>query len=472
MEEGGKIIEIAGTTITENVTGNYDMFAKNIISNAGKSVHEQGEENGKVHGEPGEAPVIDTTAIEAKCIVQFRPHGNYNGEFGFDWVRFGDTGFKGDKWYRNIIGAYVADKTYPYQLNFVRQASKYGALMRTFKHLTIPWKPMVNKNPYLYTQAVMTLLPEHKAKLTLKVEIVEKPEKLLIRERKVQPDDPDCLSFNVTEVTIRDKKYDLADFLEITCLQSFTNHRYVDIIAVVGDEEKLAGTLKIFKNSKDIQKHVKLLFVRVKTAEGIGATQGEEERIKRYLKQAYVHAKVEYTTLDLTNDKLFNDEFKKSDLDFNLTAKIQEAMYSKLKNKTLGKGKVGNKYESYYRVYFVKKTVGNSSSGYLLGEAADLPCDDVLILDVKAAAASLKLPLSAVNNTVPHELFHAMGVEHTFDNHSDFVFKQYHTDNVMDYGDKSTGNIKGIFSFKWQWSILHDGIESKQRRSARFRKGK
>lgn len=48
--------------------------------------------------------------IEPKCLVQFRPHSKYNGEFDFDWVRLGDSLNKGDVWYKNIMGYYETPK--------------------------------------------------------------------------------------------------------------------------------------------------------------------------------------------------------------------------------------------------------------------------------------------------------------------------------------------------------------------------
>ena len=40
----------------------------------------------------------------AKVIVEFRTSGSYRGEYGFDWIRMGDSGRLGDTWYANIMG--------------------------------------------------------------------------------------------------------------------------------------------------------------------------------------------------------------------------------------------------------------------------------------------------------------------------------------------------------------------------------
>lgn len=461
----GKIIEIAGTTITENVSGNYDLFAQNIISNAGKTVHEDGAENGKTHGTPAEAPILDVEHIQAKCIVMFRPNNNYDGEFGFDWIRLGDTGLKGDNWYRTIIGKMVYKDTKDkkdFIGTFVYDSNEYSMLMRTFKNLVVPWKPKVRGNLFLYTIPVMTLLKGETAKLSLKVEIAEKPEKLIIRQRKEKETDPDYFSFNQTEVTLKDKKYDLPNFLHITCNESFDKDQHIDVVAVVGEEEKLAGTLRVVKNSKRFQRSVKILFVRIKTAEGISNISGEAERIKKYLKQAYIRCTVEYLDIDLTKDVDYNNEFKNGYEGFDNNFDIHDKIYEKIKKSRSGKGVIGNKYNSYYRVYFTKKIISIGDK-YLLGAADNIPGESVIILDVAAVAKIKKLSLSSINNTVAHEVFHTMGLNHTFVGGSDFIFRQYHTDNVMDYSDSSTGDIKGVFTFKWQWSIVYDAVSARKK---------
>ena len=52
--------------------------------------------------ETSTAPVATppaTTQVCSTCnqvVVQFRPHSAYEGEFGFDWLRIGDTAMYGD----------------------------------------------------------------------------------------------------------------------------------------------------------------------------------------------------------------------------------------------------------------------------------------------------------------------------------------------------------------------------------------
>jgi hypothetical protein len=159
--------------------------------------------------------------------------------------------------------------------------------------------------------------------------------------------------------------------------------------------------------------------------------------LTRYLKQAYVVPQFENTSLDVSKDTLFTrrnakngylnktGKFMQADLDTRLYAK-----YDKLKKD----------YRDYYRIYFIDE---QDSSGSLYGQAAGINTKSVFV-------SSLGLS----DSTAAHELFHAMGLYHTFDKHSEFVFKQYETDNIMDYSDVGPKNIQVNRSASWQWKIL------------------
>ena len=81
--------------ITEVIEKDYSIFSEsNIVDNATELIIEKGETNGISFQNPSKPSAGEITA---KCIVQFRPHNKWNGEYGFDWIRTGDTGQSGDK---------------------------------------------------------------------------------------------------------------------------------------------------------------------------------------------------------------------------------------------------------------------------------------------------------------------------------------------------------------------------------------
>lgn len=71
--------------------------------------------------------------------------------------------------------------------------------------------------------------------------------------------------------------------------------------------------------------------------------------------------------------------------------------------------------------------------------------------------APAKVPFETVKTTATHELLHAIGLYHTFDNDSSITFKKFNTDNIMDYYSTVTAIIAKQ-TYKWQWEILKNKI--------------
>ena len=50
---------------------------------------------------------------------------------------------------------------------------------------------------------------------------------------------------------------------------------------------------------------------------------------------------------------------------------------------------------------------------------------------------------------IPHEIMHAQGLEHTFEEGEKHVFDPKTTKNYMDY------SLEKEYTWKWQWDLLH-----------------
>ncbi|TRX30660.1 metallopeptidase [Flavobacterium sp. ZT3R18] len=50
---------------------------------------------------------------------------------------------------------------------------------------------------------------------------------------------------------------------------------------------------------------------------------------------------------------------------------------------------------------------------------------------------------------IPHEIMHALGLQHTFKKGEKHIFEVGKTDNYLDY------NNNKINTFTWQWQLLH-----------------
>ena len=70
MSENGRYTEIAGGKITETYTKDFEFFAGgSIISTAGKSINETGEEKGLSFKDPKDPPKIESTDFDIKLSL-------------------------------------------------------------------------------------------------------------------------------------------------------------------------------------------------------------------------------------------------------------------------------------------------------------------------------------------------------------------------------------------------------------------
>ncbi|WP_162902932.1 zinc metalloprotease [Taibaiella koreensis] len=406
----------------------------------------------------GDTPLRPPEELAARCLISFRPHSRWNGAFGFDWLRTGDTGMKGDTWYHDIIGYY----TYPEKNGmpdfcneqFHQSTKEYDALVqREFKTFNVPWKQYGGGKPYLYCVPYLSLLPENDALLTLKLEIEEAPD----RFEWVYSEDKFTLS-GYEGLPLTPGKTELANTLSIRCLDYFDTDEFIEVYAVKGEERSLAGRLTVVRNAPKYHRKMKVLFVRVSSDGRQGRSTGEEQRLKKYLSQAYVTVEVQYANMVFENHARLRQLLEKET--WNLFRELDQTLAGK---KTAGGKAVGSTFDGYLRVYFLPETLTLhqcGSEGYLLGQAADIPQRKsakkpaVIILDIQATCKATGTSADSGGNTVTHELLHASGFQHSFVNGSKYVFKQYSTDNIMDYYNRHTTRIKGIQLFKWQWDQL------------------
>lgn len=443
-------LRIVKGKITEIIGGDLQYFSEADIEESAADTYAEQSGTRILHGgNPGTAPAGE---IKAKCMVQFRPHANWKGEFGFDWVRFGDTGTKGDVWYKNITGKYKNPSTKRLLQeylggSFFRNANEYQKVLNKHNNMQILWKPKVNGKTYLYPIPYMTIYKGKTSKLSLKIEIEEVPKKLELKHSKSPHDKNDYFKFNTNEITIKKGKYTLDNFFEITCFKSFTTDQIIEVLA----DDIVCGKLKILANDLSHQKNGKILFIKIISSSGVGSTTGEEERLKNYMKQSYINVDVKTVNLNLSSDSSFIPKLRSN-------SGIHQYLNTKLRSAKFPDGSiVGNRYDGFYKVYFSSEVILQADGSYLLGQAEDIPSKTVFVLNLKDTAASAGIDFECVKTTATHELLHAIGLFHTFDNDSPLTFKKYNTDNIMDYYSPST-NIIAKQTYKWQWDILKTKI--------------
>jgi len=403
-----------------------------------------------------------------KCFIQFRPHENYDGEFGFDWMRMGDTTKpKGDNWFGKIMGKYYnADNTTVFQNsnswnnNFIKDMSMYDRKLKSYNVFPSTWKKY-NGKPYLYPIPTLTLLKGKKAKFDLKVEIEELPNELTLEFKDTGASK--FLALNKNKISnIKKGKYTLPNEIEITCNEEFDAVQMLEIKA----DGKRCGSMRIHPNTDRFKKKINVVVICVDT--DINGTTIKGKPIsggmvffENCLKQALVIPNIvnEKEDLDCTSSLLglittFRDKFcsrnvatKEYFLDANKTGGLRTYLEDRFKSQFGDKYKKMFKSEKYYKLFFIGNETNYNGFSYLDSDFA--------------------VYFNGHNRgTLSHETFHALNLPHTFSGltseNAKYTYQAGQTNNIMDYSHQSQfGSIDRKFLFLWQWKLLNTNIIEK-----------
>ena len=450
-----------------NVVGEQELFihsANKTVVNSQGTMEMRGEQG--MH-ELNTAKEYETVKEEigTKVCVQFRTSESYSGEFGFDWVRFADTKRTGDieeNRYDKIIGTCEEEGK-----NFKQETSRYKQFLFEYKHqYIIPWKKKeaesamsavtseatrdaaTKKPDYLYVVPVMTLLKDQCADLTLNIDVHKKAQRLEYEY------DKDFFTLNQSSAPILDiGHYPSADDLSITCNKEFSEDKEICLYAYdEQDNKSLAGKLIVKANDDRHRYTLDVVMVRVKTdlyAEGksLGNIPPKDPSRKiildKYFSQCYIDANIEECELDLTTP-----DRKEAFLAYTeggyLKGKELPAEVFEYLTKTFNEDNITSKYKEYHKIFFLNEKNEDES---LYGQARKICSKEVVVL-----APGLH------DTTCAHELFHALGLYHSFSDLNQHTFEKYKTDNIMDYSDVGTEKIPVIATWQFQWNILQENL--------------
>ena len=450
-----------------NVVGEQELFihsANKTVVNSQGTMEMRGEQG--MH-ELNTAKEYETVKEEigTKVCVQFRTSESYSGEFGFDWVRFADTKRTGDieeNRYDKIIGTCEEEGK-----NFKQETSRYKQFLFEYKHqYIIPWKKKeaesamsavtseatrdaaTKKPDYLYVVPVMTLLKDQCADLTLNIDVHKKAQRLEYEY------DKDFFTLNQSSAPILDiGHYPSADDLSITCNKEFSEDKEICLYAYdEQDNKSLAGKLIVKANDDRHRYTLDVVMVRVKTdlyAEGksLGNIPPKDPSRKiildKYFSQCYIDANIEECELDLTTP-----DRKEAFLAYTeggyLKGKELPAEVFEYLTKTFNEDNITSKYKEYHKIFFLNEKNEDES---LYGQARKICSKEVVVL-----APGLH------DTTCAHELFHALGLYHSFSSSNLHTFEKNKTDNIMDYSDISDKPIPVVATWQFQWNILQENL--------------
>jgi hypothetical protein len=428
--------------IYEKIGGDLKYYSEADITEIASETYAEQSTKGISHvGNPGK-PLPPST--QAKCVIHFRTDQNYKNApaFGFDWIRIADTGYAGDVWYLNYVGKYrdPGDNTKLKQVYyngvFLKSAQEFNKITGTFERLVLEAQKNAGNSDHVYYVPKMTLRKDKTADLILKIKIDEAPKELKLDYDKSVFEISD---FQNDEITNKSKGNRTIP-IKIKCKNIFNIQKSITILA----DKQVCGKLNILPNN--FSYNLKVVFVTVTTKIN-GAVQtgtvanAEKIKLKQVLAQSYIESNVEEDTLDLSGffaSSWFNWWYTQ-----NGQVKTHE-LHKYLNEKIHSKN---DKYRDYFKIY-----VFGSSSGGLNGIAEDVGHVKSAIVFPGRLTSDPSLGSSV------HEMLHAIGLYHTFDNDSAFTFERAVLDNVMDYSHWN--HINRISTTHWQWRLLQSRLGS------------
>lgn len=482
-----------------NVAGTQKLFMhsdQNTVVNSKGIVDMHGKQGNNQTNKPQNYKYVPVY-VDERCLVSFRPKNDWGGKgYGFDWIRVGDTKIPGDVYYGKEVGKYRDSSGALFQVYenedgkppvsfFISDKNDFISLMSNFNphaysvknkkgkkmmvNYCVPWLTLYPKtivknikqpNGKIVPTTLTSTYNNTIATLRTILNIQKKPEKL-----EFEYDDK-LLKIVNKPLPLTVGKHEIE--ITITCLKELKSEQPVKVIATYKDskgteEKSLAGKLRIAQNKKRFK--AKVVFVQVYTDIGnrvrIGRPVGREAELKKYMNQALITPFFEKTvTLDMSVDvdpktkqrhnrkSNFNrkaniinnpqggsDKWIENSIGDNLSDYLNEEFY-----KQYGK----KKYQNIYKVYFI-----NEENPHIAGIGRTM--------DDPTAKTILVFKAGFNDSTIAHEVFHSMGLYHSFDNDSKFTFEQYVTDNIMDYSDLQ--GLPVISTYHWQWAILQSRSE-------------
>lgn len=401
-----------------------------------------------------------------EVTVEFRPHSGYKGEFGFDWMRMGDTTFFGDNKYEKIVCKQyktAALENLEMDINehegeYEPDAAMYENLRKKYNPFSLPWSIKDEKgieSPEQYLTPWLSVFGKDKeAILAVKIDVNKKAD-------FIQFENNDYYEITPKRIDIKGKlgKVDLSDNLTLKCIKEHNSDVEIVIKSFANENDRLgvlAGKIKAWANQK--KKERKVVFIEVLTPELVDGkgerskdTAPEKERVLSYIMQAMVnlHNDSKSIKLDLT-DSTKNDLAKfiqDGAISYKATddAQLKTFLLAQLEADPDHKGK----YDTFFKAFYFGEE-GRSETSGLNGysQGSDFVC----------------LFKNANDQTASHEFLHSMDLPHSFtnseaDSKATFTYTVKKTENLMDYSHQVEGHENSRCAlWYWQWKTAFDSI--------------
>ena len=425
----------------------------------------------------------------ADAKVEFRPLPNdcdfsyrdlcipkYDGEFGFDWLRIADnTNTNNDPTYSSIIvNGYKRLKVASESTEYAGRAQDKAFKALKQQYFSLPYSVRIGASDVYYTIPYLSLFSE-KFKIESSCNLpYEANLRVLVSNstsNRLEFDYDNSL-FDIeiynsdAQKDILGNKIDtnLDQVIKITCLKDFAESQLIKVWAYpagVTDKKqaKLAGAILVNKNYDIPKKHVKFVYVTVKTdVDGVGGnppvTGAELYDEKTNLKNALYHSLV---MADI-------EDSPQLDLSSNLDYKAQSAGGNgKFIDSNLRlKREAPNLFQNLKTLFLNDPNNSKYTNGYffvfVFGIEADNP--DVAGRIERIGVRNMILFPIRGDRTFAHEAMHGFDLRHTHrdetpisDPNQLFIYPIRTTDNYMSYA----GALRKA-TWRWQWDIIRTNI--------------
>ncbi|MDR4952086.1 hypothetical protein REB14_07880 [Chryseobacterium sp. ES2] len=431
-----------------------------------KWISEKGNAKGVSHNTP-QSPPLAPQPIQ--LIVQFRPNKGWKGEFGFDWMRIGDTSLFNDQKFSDIIAYQYEDAKFTtkvkdgnkYKGYFKVDETMFNNLKKEYNPFSILWKTKKDKNtgkdiPEEYFIPWLSIIKDKEVKITFFAEIQQEADYLEFTKS-------DYFTFTPNKIEIKGKKKISLNDYEVTikCIKEFTNNQTIELKAFKAQDgkiiEAMVGKLNVWANDNTKQKKKDVVFVEIKTPElstGSGKNKpnvnDEKDRVNQYLGQAYIQLsdQSDIVELDLTSDKNFVDFVTNGEVDSDKKSggkELQDYLKAQLEKA------YPKKYTKHFKAFYFAEHGYSAGGGYVSGYS-NYGADYVVVFKSKN------------NQTAAHEFLHSMNLAHTFANkeassHALFTYEYKKTDNLLDYSHHGGNDNKRCSLYYWQWKKANSSIK-------------
>ncbi|NQY53551.1 MAG: hypothetical protein HRT42_08240 [Campylobacteraceae bacterium] len=338
--------------------------------------------------------------VAVREVVHFRPHSKYKGEYGFDWFRNGDTNLAGEKKYSYVL----EDKT------DLEKITKDYTEEKTIKR----------DNDKKYFIPKLTIYPNKKVIL----EIFNDKNK----------DNLEKIEYKSSTDKLSISKHAKGKYLKIISKDEFSSNAFIEAKL----NGKLIGKLEVLANNDRKELDIIVIRVKMQINDNVEATEGkilssDNKNLRNSLGQAYLKANIEEFDglFNLVGDKGLEPYLIKNQKNKNIINRYKDL--NDYLNPLFNKKFPEHKHK--IKVFFINEHVPLGPNSNLLGRADDINSSSVIIY-------------KKGNRIISHEVFHALGLYHTFSYNTKFRMKKSSTRNIMDY---KKGNY---FSFSWQWKKL------------------